>query len=158
MADERPVNISFVAKSAGKMRVEIHVATQNTGEWDLATDEGPFHGGDSTAPPPLALFAASLAGCLSTQIRAFARKLRTDVQSVEITGVVRWVAMTEGREPYRSECRGIELKIELTGDHTVEEARKLVAAAQQGCFVERSVENATQIDHLLKVDGDWLPV
>ena len=30
--------------------------------FELATDEGRFHGGDATAPPPLALFIASITG------------------------------------------------------------------------------------------------
>ena len=36
--------------------------------FELATDEGPFHGGDGTAPPPLALFTAALTGCLMTPL------------------------------------------------------------------------------------------
>lgn len=40
--------------STGKMRndIMVHFATMNE-TFELATDEGPFHGGDSTAPLPL---------------------------------------------------------------------------------------------------------
>lgn len=156
---ERPVDVRFVAKSVGKMRTDVHVETPNTGAWDLSTDEGAFHGGDATAPPPLAMFVASLAGCLSTQIRAFAKRMHVDVTSVQVSGTCRWVALTAGRgEPYRSESRGIELRIVLSGDHSTHEAHQLIDAAKEGCFVEQSVAGATKIEHLLAVDDGWLSV
>ena len=64
-----------VGRSTGKMRNDIEVEWPAMKErFELATDEGPFHGGDSTAPPPLALFTAALTGCLMTQIRAFSKR------------------------------------------------------------------------------------
>lgn len=140
------------------MRTEIHVETANTGDWDLATDEGALHGGDATAPPPLALFVASLASCLSTQIRAFAKRLDIQVTSVDISGISRWVALTAGREPYRSESRGIELRITLSGDHSPEEARRLIDAAKEGCFVEQTVAQGARIEHLLASEDGWISV
>ena len=42
-----------VGRSSGKMRNDISVEWPMMKErFELATDEGPFHGGDSTAPPP----------------------------------------------------------------------------------------------------------
>ena len=47
-----------VGRSSGKMRNDISEEWPMMNErFDLATDEGPFHGGDGTAPPPLALRA-----------------------------------------------------------------------------------------------------
>jgi uncharacterized OsmC-like protein len=156
---EWPIEVNFIAKSVGKMRTEIQVETANTGAWDLATDEGALHGGDATAPPPLALFVASLASCLSTQIRAFAKRMDIQVTSVEISGTSRWVALTAGaREPYRSESRGIELRVTLSGDHSADEAHRLVDAAKEGCFVEQTIDQETKIEHLLAVEGRWVSV
>ena len=65
------------------MRNDIVVNWPASGEkFDLATDKGAFHGGDATAPPPLALFVAGLTGCVMTQIRAFAKRF-----SIELTDV-----------------------------------------------------------------------
>ena len=156
MTNERHLSIECHAESSGKMRNDIRVTTTSGEGWDLATDEGPLLGGDATAPPPLALFVASLAGCLMTQIRMFARRLKIDVSTVRVDGVAKWVAITNERAPYTSESRGIELRITLHGEHTTNEARELVEAARLGCFVERSVEPATVIEHLLAVDEDWV--
>lgn len=63
MAEEKRFDIIFTGKatSSGKMRNDIAVHFESMDErFDLATDEGPFHGGDGTAPPPLALFTAAL--------------------------------------------------------------------------------------------------
>lgn len=156
MVNERNLAIKFHGQSTGKMRSDIHVVTTNKEEFELATDEGPMLGGEGTAPPPLALFVASVAGCLMTQIRLFAKRLNVDLTSVEVDGVAKWVAITEGRSPYTSSSRGIELRITLGGDHTFEQARNLVQAGKKGCFVEQSVEPATEISHLLADGDEWI--
>src|SRR5210317_177205 len=66
--------------------------------FQLATDEGPFHGGDSTAPPPLALFTAALTGCLMTQIRAFAKRLKIEIHHVEVKARLHWQGEQTGME------------------------------------------------------------
>ena len=64
------------ATNKGSMRNDIDVSFESMNEtFKLATDEGAFHGGKGTAPPPLALFTASLCGCIMTQIKAFGKKL-----------------------------------------------------------------------------------
>ena len=76
MPDTKRFDVIFEGKgvASGKMRNDISVQWPAMKErFDLATDEGPFHGGDGTAPPPLALFTAALTGCIMTQIRAMTR-------------------------------------------------------------------------------------
>ena len=49
--------IETEGRSVGKMRSEITVSRPGGDEtYKLAADEGEFHGGDGTAPPPLAYF------------------------------------------------------------------------------------------------------
>lgn len=54
---EHAFEIVFEAegRSVGKMRNEITVSWigGNEGPWEMATDEGGFHSGENTAPPPL---------------------------------------------------------------------------------------------------------
>ena len=53
--------------ATGKMRNDLEVMMKlpfEEGPFILATDEGSFHGGDASAPPPLALFVAGLTGCI----------------------------------------------------------------------------------------------
>ena len=69
-------NLTFKgnAINTGSMRNDIDVIFESMDErFQLATDEGAFHGGKGTAPPPLALFTASLCGCVMTQIKAFGK-------------------------------------------------------------------------------------
>ncbi len=54
-------------------------------EFEFATDEGPAHGGDQTAPPLLAYFCTGLVTCLMTQLRAFSKRLRVDIRGVKVT-------------------------------------------------------------------------
>jgi len=58
--------------------LEVSMVRPFKENFSLASDEGAFHGGEATAPPPLALFTGGLTGCIMTQIRAFAKRL--DVQ------------------------------------------------------------------------------
>ena len=65
-------------KASCKMRNALSVnmiRPFQEGPYELATNEGPLHGGDATAPPPLALFVAGLTGCIMGQIRAFAKRM-----------------------------------------------------------------------------------
>ena len=61
MEEEKRFDVEFEGsgRATGKMRNDISVTFKTMGEtFELATDEGGFHGGDGTAPPPLALFTA----------------------------------------------------------------------------------------------------
>ena len=56
MKDTFDVQFAFYGEAVGKMRNEVRVvstAPTSGGTFDIATDEGPMHGGDGTAPTPL---------------------------------------------------------------------------------------------------------
>jgi len=56
----------------------------------MATDEGSFHGGDASAPPPLDLFIEGLTGCIMTQIRAFAKCLKVQIDDLQVDRRIIW--------------------------------------------------------------------
>ena len=142
--------------SSGKMRNDIHVDWPAQGEsFDLATDEGPFHGGDGTAPPPLALFTAALTGCIMTQIRAFSKRLKVPIGTVEVKARLHWKGAQEGAEPYVTAPVGFDLDIDLGSDAPAEDQLRLIAAAKKGCFIETTLMQGLEVGHRLKVDGDW---
>lgn len=62
----------------------------------MASDEDGFHGGDGTAPLPLAYLAMGTTSCLITQFRAFAKRLRLTVFDVEMASGFRWEARQIG--------------------------------------------------------------
>lgn len=155
----KPIDVEFTfdARSVGKMRCEVQVdMTTPFGESVMvATDEGPEIGGDGTAPSPLALFTGALAGCMMTQLRTFAKRLRIPLDGARITGRTKWVSYVAPREPYDTEPVGFWLDIELDSEASVDDQRRLIAAAKRGCFIEQTLLRPNTIDHRFKIDGTW---
>ncbi len=147
------------ARSSGKLRSDIDVEFVTTKEtFSLATDEGKIHGGDNTAPPPLALFTAALTSCLMTQIRAFAKRLRIPCDKVVIKASLRWRAEQVGREPYVGAPLGFDLDVDIQSDASPEDKLRLLEAGCKGCFLEQTMGQVNTINHRLMLDGDWVSV
>ncbi|MCG6902625.1 MAG: OsmC family protein [Rhodobacter sp.] len=159
MADEtKTFDVVFTGtgRSTGKMRNDITVDFETMKEtYELATDEGPFHGGDGTAPPPLALFTAALTGCVMTQIRAFSKRLKIPIRGVEVQARLHWQGEQDGSEPYVTAPVGFDLDIALDTDASETDQRRLLEAAKKGCFIEQTLAQGLQVGHRLKLDGDW---
>ena len=145
-----------VGRATGKMRNDIAVEWPMMKErFELATDEGPFHGGDGTAPPPLALFTAALTGCLMTQIRAFAKRLDVPIGAVEVRARLHWQGEQEGEGPYVTAPVGFDLDVDLKSDAPEADQRRLLDAAKTGCFIEQTLAQGLQVGHRLKLGADW---
>ena len=145
-----------VGRSSGKMRNDISVEWPMMKErFELATDEGPFHGGDGTAPPPLALFTAALTGCLMTQLRAFSKRLGIPISDVEVRARLHWQGEQEGDQPYVTNPVGFSLDVDLDTEASPEDQHRLLAAARKGCFIEQTLARGLIVDHRLKIGEDW---
>lgn len=143
-------------RASGKMRNDIAVEWPAQGEsFALATDEGPFHGGDGTAPPPLALFTAALTGCLMTQIRAFSKRLKVPVGDIEVAARLHWEGTQVGREPYVTHPVSFSLDVDLKSEASEADQRALLDASKRGCFLEQSLAEGVIVGHRLKVGDDW---
>ena len=148
-----------VGRSSGKMRNDISVEWPMMKErFELATDEGPFHGGDGTAPPPLALFTAALTGCLMTQIRAFAKRLDTPIRSVEVKARLHWTGEQEGDGPYETAPVAFDLDVDIDSDAPAEDLERLLECAKKGCFIEQTLAKGLVVGHRLKVGDEWRAV
>lgn len=145
--------------ASGKMRNDVHVTWPAQKEsFDVATDEGPFHGGEGTAPPPLALFTAGLTGCLMTQIRAFAKRLKIQVDGVEVRARLHWKGMQQGRAPYETAPVGFHLDVELNSPASLDDQVRLIDAAKKGCFIEQTLAVSNTVGHRLKTSDGWIDV
>ena len=122
----------------------------------MATDEGPFHGGDGTAPPSLALFTAALTGCLMTQIRAFSKRLGIPIGQVEARAHLHWHYSQAGRDPYVSVPVGSDLDVTLDSPAVASEQRQLLEAAKKGCFVATTLAQGLKVGHRLKLGETWV--
>ena len=146
------------ATNKGSMRNDIDVSFDSMNEtFTLATDEGAFHGGKGTAPPPLALFTASLCGCIMTQIKAFGKKLKIEVNEIEIDASMEWQGEVLEDCPYKARCDGYNLDIDIISEEPIERKMKLLEAAINGCFIEASLKPGI-VKHRLKDKENWLNV
>ncbi len=86
------------ATGVGAMRCEMDVRLMvpEVIEWEMASDEYGFHGGDGTAPLPIAYFIAGLTSCLMTQMRAFSNACAS------ISRTRRFPAAASGSPPRRA--------------------------------------------------------
>ena len=148
------------ARAVGKMRCEMDVRMLHPEklEWEFASDEYGIHGGDGTAPLPIAYFMAGLTSCLMTQFRAFAKRLRVDFRDVQIHCKCHWIATQSGREPYESVPQSIVMDLTVDSDESLEDVRRLIDAAKKGCFIEQMMSEQIDFRHRLKVGGAWVAV
>ena len=146
------------ATNKGSMRNDIYVSFESMNEtFKLATDEGTFHGGKGTAPPPLALFTASLCGCVMTQIKAFGKKLKIEVNEIEIDASMEWQGEVLEEGAYKASCDGYNLDIDIISEEPIERKKKLLEAAINGCFIEASLKPGI-VKHRLKDKENWLNI
>ncbi|MEM8856053.1 MAG: OsmC family protein [Pseudomonadota bacterium] len=159
MPDRAEVAFTCRGTATGKMRNELDVAMVKPFEehFRLATDEGAFHGGDATAPSPLALFVAGLTGCLMTQIRAFGKRLGVTIDALDVECRVVWDWAKAGRV-YETGPKSFEIDVLLDSPDPIDAQRALIAAAKKGCFLEQTLGQANTIRHRLKVGDSFIEV
>ena len=148
------------ARAVGKMRCEMDVRLLHPEkiQWEFASDEYGFHGGDGTAPLPIAYFMAGLTSCLMTQFRAFAKRLRVNIKDVNIHCECEWEAVQTGRQPYESTPKSICMDLVVESDSTLEDIKQVIDAAKKGCFIEQMMNKQNEIKHRLKVEDHWINV
>ena len=146
-------------RNTAKFRNEIrvHKRLSHPVTVELPTDEGPGHGGDGTAPYPLAYFASGLTACVMTQLRAFAHRLEIPLTEFSVNRRCHWEARQHGRAPYESTPLVFKMDVDLGGDASEADKRRLIAAAAKGCFIEQSLKPGI-VKHRLKVGEDWVEV
>ncbi len=143
--------------ASGKMRNDLRVHMRkpfNEGPFELATDEGSFHGGDGTAPPPLALFVAGLTGCIMTQIRAFAKRMGVTLTNLTVDARVQWDWEAKGRI-YETGPRSFEVDVAIESDDPEIKVAALINAARKGCFIEQTLGRQNTIRHRMKTPTGW---
>jgi hypothetical protein len=93
-----------VNKSKFRNDVAVHLRGSHAVSYELPTDEGGIHGGDGSAPYPLAYFTSSLTACVMTQIRAFSKRLGITVNGFTVNlmsrrrSSSRWISPLKGRQ------------------------------------------------------------
>jgi uncharacterized OsmC-like protein len=146
-----------VNKTKFRNEVAVHLRGPHAVSYDLPTDEGGIHGGDGSAPYPLAYFTSALTACVMTQIRAFSKRLGISVEGFSVKTRCHWEARQVGNAPYETAPIEFTMDIAIEGLASEADKRRLVAAAQKGCFVEQSLRPGL-VKHRLWTDGQWVSV
>lgn len=158
---KEPVTVTFTCDghAVGKMRNELDVAMIEpiAERFDMATDEGPFHGGDATAPPPLAHFITGLTGCIMTQLRAFAKRMDVQIDDLHVNTKVKWQWTPKGRV-YETAPKSFAIDILLDSPSPRKAQVALIMAARKGCFIEQTLGQANVITHRIKTDEGFVVV
>lgn len=122
----RPVSLTATARSiSGTLRQEVVI----DGKHRLITDEPEHLGGEGSGPAPHELFPAALAACISTTLVMYARTKGWNLGEVRVAVDY----------DHRSTPRRFDVSVELDGDLTDEQLRRLEKVAAT-CPVRRSVE------------------
>lgn len=154
------VQFDCAGQATGKMRNDLSITMVHPfaeGPWEMATDEGSFHGGDATAPPPLAYFVAGLTGCIMTQIRAFAKRMGVTVADLRVETRVQWDWQAKGRI-YETAPKGFEIDVLIDSPDPQDKVIALIQAAKKGCFIEQTLGQSNTIRHRMKTEGGWVDV
>ena len=160
LPEKAKVRFDCVGQATGKMRNELKVMMKlpfEEGPFELATDEGSFHGGDSSAPPPLAMFVAGLTGCIMTQIRAFAKRLQVSLNDLQVETRAVWNWQAKGRV-YETAPDAFEIDILIDSSDEQSKVVTLIQTAKKGCFLEQTLGRANTIRHKMKTSDGWLEV
>jgi uncharacterized OsmC-like protein len=156
---KEPLDVIFTCsgQATGKMRNDLSVKMIEpmVEEFALATDEGPFHGGDATAPPPLALFIGGLTGCIMTQLRAFAKRMDVEITDLQVDCKIAWQWTPKDRI-YETAPKTFDMEITLDSPNPIEDQVALIQAARKGCFIEQTLGQSNKITHRLKTEGGFL--
>ncbi len=158
-AQRAVVEFACTGTAVGKMRNELDVRMLRPMQerFELATDEGAFHGGDASAPPPLAMFVGALTGCIMTQIRAFARRLGVSLTGLRVECRVQWDWEARGRI-YETAPKSFEIDVFIDSDDPLEKQEELVQKARRGCFIEQTLGRKNTIRHRIRTDDGWRQV
>jgi len=159
--DKKQMQVRFDCRgvAVGKMRNDLSVSMVEpfNEQFELATDEGPFHGGDATAPPPLALFVGGLTGCIMTQLRAFAKRLNVTLDDLQVDVRVIWDWQAVGKT-YETSPHSFEIDIDLTSPDSDEAIVELIELAKKGCFIEQTLAQPNVVRHRYKRLDGWREV
>jgi len=160
LPERAEVRFDCKGHATGKMRNDLSVMMKlpfEEGPFEMASDEGSFHGGDATAPPPLALFVAGFTGCIMTQIRAFAKRMGVGLNDLDVETRVIWDWQAKGRI-YETAPKSFEIDVFIDSDDDQDKVVDLINAARKGCFIEQTLGRSNTIRHRMKTPGGWVEV
>ena len=118
-----------------------------TGGHKIIIDEPPAFGGEDTAPSPVAMLLASLAGCINAIGQWVAKEMDFLIEKLDINidGDVDATAFFTGNMEKRAGFSKIDVQISLKADITKEQKEKWLKNVIERCPVTDNIINSTEV-------------
>ena len=124
----------------------------NAAGHSVVIDEPPLFGGEDTAPSPIAMLLASLAGCVNAIGQWVAKEMNFKVEklTVDINGEVDATAFFTGNMEKRAGFSDIEVAIKLDADITEAQKEIWLKNVIERCPVSDNLMNGTIVNFVVK--------
>lgn len=135
--------ISLKAEAGNSTKTYIE-----TGGHHIIIDEPPAFGGEDTAPSPVAMLLASIAGCINAIGQWTAKEMGFEIQKLEISidGDGDATAFFTGNMEKRAGFSKIDVNISLKADITEEQKNIWLKNVIERCPVTDNVMNKTDVN------------
>tara|TARA_R110002049_G_scaffold27321_4_gene94475 strand:- start:15001 stop:15564 length:564 start_codon:yes stop_codon:yes gene_type:complete len=141
---KREVVLKVEAESLDNMRKQatVRIDQPKGSTFQIICDEGPYLGGDDSAPPPLAYYSASIAFCLLTQLSRYATVRKLNIHSMKLSQETRF-AMEGSVVKGTLTGRGVEVvtHLDIESDEPEETIRQMIEVGKNSCFIHQSIMN-----------------
>lgn len=139
---KREVVLVVDAESLDNMRKAATVSVEHPqgSTFRIICDEGPYLGGDDSAPPPLAYYSASIAFCLLTQLSRYAAIKKLKIKKMRLSQETRFSiegSAIQGSLMGKGEC--VITHVDIESDEPEEAICEMLRVGQNSCFIMQSI-------------------
>ncbi|KLU07065.1 hypothetical protein RISK_000866 [Rhodopirellula islandica] len=156
---KREVVLRLEAESLDNMRkrATVRVDQPQGSTFEIICDEGPYLGGDDSAPPPLAYYSASIAFCLLTQLSRYASIKKLKISRLKLSQETRF-SMEGSVLKGTLTGRGVEVitHLEIESEESEETIRKMIEVGENSCFIHQSIMHPVPSTIQAKFNGQSL--
>ena len=92
-----------------------------------------------------------------TQIRAFSKRMKIQVEDLNVETKVTW-NWKKVENIYETSPEKLEMNIFIDSSESLERVKALVQASKKGCFIEQTLSKKNTINHKLKIEDKWLDI
>jgi len=141
------INVTAEATNSTKTYIKA-------GGHNIIIDEPPMFGGEDTAPSPVAMFLASLAGCINAIGQWVAREMNFTIEKlyINIDGDIDSTAFLTGNPEKRAGFGSIKADIILQADVTDEQKELWLKNVIDRCPVTDNIKNLTCVEFKFECD------
>lgn len=156
---KREVVLVVDAESLDNMRKQatVRVERPKGSTFQIICDEGPYLGGDDSAPPPLAYYSASIAFCLLTQMSRYAAVKKLNIKKMRLSQETRF--SMEGsvlQGTLLGKGVGVSTHVEIESNEPPEIIREMLRVGENSCFVMQSIIHPVPTSMTANLNGSPL--